>query len=723
MSKTSDVRSGKKCLWPETLEKTPDHHRLQKEFSDEQRFMNRELSWLEFNHRVLEEAFDPTVPILERVKFLAIVSSNLDEYFMVRVALVRRQIEAGVNERGPGGLRPLEVMERIKKRVHRMHEDIGDCFRNHITPILLAENIRLISEAELTAEQQAFARNYFQKTLAPSLVPEPIHPAMPFPHLESAALYFCVEYLQKDSSVGQQTPGLALVKIPSKTVGRFLRLPASGETLYFIRIDEVIRLFLRELFPDCSIQGSYEIKAVRDADLEVDEVGSEDLMQKIIEALQKRGKGPATRFLHDPEMPNWIVDTFATRLKLPSYNIFPGARYHSFSDLMQFPNAVGKPALRDPPFRVYPVPELESHEDTFAVLRTKDVLLFHPYQSFDVVSQLFDQAADDDAVVSVMTALYRVSSESPIALALQRAARRGKQVTVVVELRARFDEDRNVSWAQKLEEAGARVVYGIGTYKTHCKMTLVERKEGDGIRRYCHLGTGNYNERTAKLYTDLGLLTSREAIGADVAKVFDLLIPTPPRGTGLRPDVHPETFSHLFVAPLTLRSGFVRRIRREAEHAREGRPGHIVAKMNSLVDPDMIDELYIASRAGVRIQLIVRGTCCLRPGVPGLSDNIEVMSIIDRFLEHARVYYFENGGSPEIFVSSADWMPRNLNKRVEVAFPILDPKIAARVDKILEVQLSDNVKARILNADGSSRRRRTDDAPRVRSQESLFRLS
>lgn len=713
MSKTSDVRGGKKSLWPETLEKTPDHHRLQKEFSAEQRFMNRELSWLEFNHRVLEEAFDPTIPILERVKFLAIVSSNLDEYFMVRVALVRRQIEAGINEPGPDGLRPTELMKRINERVHQMHEDIGDCFRNHITPALLSENIHLVSEAETTGEQQAFARKYFQDTLAPVLTPQPVHPSLPFPHLENATLYFCVESSPQKSPGGQQTSDLALVRIPSKTFGRFLRLPSSGNALQFIRIDDVIRLCLPELFPGCSIRGSYEIKIVRDADLEVDEVGSEELMQKIIEALQKRGKGPATRFLHDPGMPKWIVDAFASRLNLPSYNIFPGARYHSFSDLIQFPDAVGRPSLRDPEMHAYPVPELDGQRDLFAVVRMKDVLLYHPYQSFDAVRQLFDQAAEDDAVVSVKTSLYRVSSESPIASALQRAARRGKQVTVVVELRARFDEDRNVSWAQKLEEAGARVVYGIGTYKTHCKLTLVERKEGDGIQRFCHLGTGNYNERTAKLYTDLGLLTSHEAIGADVAKVFDLL-------TG---GLHSETFSHLLVAPLSLRSGFVQRIRREAEHASEGRSSRIIAKMNSLVDPDMIDELYLASRAGVRIQLIVRGACCLRPGVRGLSDNIEVISIIDRFLEHARVYYFENGGSLEMFVSSADLMPRNLNKRVEVAFPILDPKIAARVEKILEVQLSDNVKARILNADGSSRRRRTDDAPRVRSQESLFRLS
>ncbi len=380
---------------------------------------------------------------------------------------------------------------------------------------------------------------------------------------------------------------------------------------------------------------------------------------------------------------------------------------------MQFPDAVGKPSLRDPQMPPQTVPELESSDDVFEVLRSREVLLYHPYHSFGAVSQFFERAAEDPAVISMKASLYRVTTDSPIASALVRAAQNGKQVTVLVELRARFDEDRNISWARLLEDAGARVIYGVPNYKTHCKLGLVERREADTIARYCHLGTGNYNERTARLYTDVGLLTGHEAIGAEVAKVFDLL-------TG---GVRRETFTQLLVAPTCMRSGFVQRIRRESDLAREGRPARIAAKMNSLVDPGMIDELYLASRAGVRVQLIVRGICCLRPGVPGLSDNIEVISIIDRFLEHARIYYFQNDGRSEIFVSSADWMQRNLNRRVEVAFPIYDRDIAAQVLEILEIQLTDNVKARVLNADGSSKRRRTHTGPSIRSQEVLFQVA
>ncbi|MFQ5798157.1 MAG: polyphosphate kinase 1 [Bacteroidota bacterium] len=713
MSNRSGLLRIEKPMSFDTVEETPEHNRLRREFPANRRLINRELSWLDFNQRVLEEAFDPTVPILERVKFLAIVSSNLDEYFMVRVALVRRQIEAGISKRGPDGLRPAEVMERINRRVHRMHEDIGDCFRNHITPALRAENIHLLTEAETTAGQQAFAQEFFREKVVPLVAPLPIDPLQPFPLLENATLYFCVNHAEKKSPRKAKRANLALVKIPTKTLGRFLRLPSAGDALHIIRIDDVIRLFLTELFPNSLILGSYEIKVVRDSDLQIDEVGSEDLMRKIINALQKRGKAQATRFLHDPEMPKWVVDTFASRLKLPSYNIFAGARYHSFSDLMQFPDAVGRLSLRDPEIPPQSVPKLEACDDPFTVLRSNDVLLHHPYQSFATVSRFFERAAEDDAVVSMKAALYRVTVDSPIASALVRAARSGKLVTVVVELRARFDEDRNISWARRLEEAGAHVIYGVDQYKTHCKIGLVERKEGDRIRRYCHLGTGNYNERTSQLYTDVALLTAHDAIGVDVAKVFNLL-------TG---GVRRETFSHLPVAPLSLRSEFVRRIRREARHTREGRPARIVAKMNSLVDPHMIDELYLASRAGVRVQLIVRGICCLRPGVPGLSDNIEVISIIDRFLEHARIYFFQNDDQPEIFVSSADWMPRNLNKRVEVAFPILDAKIAGQVQEILEVQLGDNVKARVLNPDGSSKRRQKESGAPVRSQEALFQLA
>ena len=682
---------------------------LHEQFSREERLINRELSWLDFNNRVLEEALDKSVPVLERLKFLAIFASNLDEFFMVRVAFIRRQIEAGITKRGPDGFRPAEVLERIAERVHLAHESIGECFRSNILPDLRSSGVFIVPDHDATDKQKAAAAEYFDSTLHPLVTPLALDASHPFPQLENGALYFCIELRSKGPGEGKLR--LVLLRLPTAAVGRFVCVPSPEGTVSVMMIDDVIRLSLVKLFPEDEILGCHQIKIVRDSELDLDEVGSPDLLKSIEEGLARRKRAPATRFLYDPDMPIHLLDRFADQLKLKQRHMFPGARYHSFSDLMQLPNVVERKDLLYEPMPPLTIRHLENAASIIEEMQRHDILLHHPYQSFSYVARFFEEASADDATIALKATLYRLAPESRVAAALARAARNGKQVTVLIELKARFDEERNIGWARALEEAGAHVIYGVKGLKTHSKVALMVRKERGALRRYCHLGTGNYNDRTARLYGDLGLLTANPEITEDVAQLFNVV-------TG---NAKSQPYQRLLVAPENLRSEFIARIRREAEHARAGRPANIIAKMNSLVDAEMIDELYLASRAGVSIKLIVRGICCLRPGVPGLSDNIEVISIIDRFLEHARIYRFENGGEPETFLASADWMPRNLNSRVEVAFPLLDPQIHQEVLTILNVQLHDSSKARILHADGTNHRRL--DGPRLRSQFQLYELA
>ncbi len=671
------------------------------------RFLNRELSWLAFNDRVLAEANDPTVPILERVKFLAIYASNLDEFFMVRVAALRRQIQAGIDKPGPDGLAPAEAMQRIVERVNHSHENIGRCFRENILPDMQAAGISLLDEKNVDAEQRAHLVKYFNKSLRPVMTPLAIDPAHPFPRLENKALYFCVELARKKKPANKPRARLVLLHIPTALFGRFVRLPAADGALQFIRLDDVVRLNLAPLFPGDIVMGCYQIKVIRDAELEFDEEAP-DLLESIAKTLEQRRIAPATRFLYDAEMPQRVIEMFCKQLKLSPDNLFPGARYHSFSDFFQFPG-VDIPRLQYPPMPPQPIPALEKSPSLFAAIQERDHLLHHPYQKFDYVIRLLEEAANDPEVIAIKMTLYRVSPKSLVAEALARAAKNGKQVTVLVELKARFDEEANIRWSRKLKDAGAHVIFGLQGLKTHCKLCLIVRREGSALHRYCHLSTGNYNDRTAQFYGDLGLLTCRETICGEVEGVFNLL-------TGY---AAPESYSHLLVAPEHLRDGVIARIRREAENARAGKPAAIIAKMNSLVDAEMIDELYLASRAGVRLQLIIRGICCLRPGVPGLSENIRVISILDRFLEHARIFIFENAGSREYFLSSADWMSRNLDRRVEVAFPIYDPAVQQQIQEMIDTQLNDNVKARVLLADNTCVMNRTGRPP-LRAQEAHY---
>jgi polyphosphate kinase len=675
------------------------------------RMINRELSWLDFNRRVLEEAQDPTLPLLERVKFLSIFSSNLDEFFMVRVADLKQRIWAGDQSAAADGLSPTQTLAAVSERVHQLVQEQHRSFLEDLQPRLVAEGIRIVRPKEVTPEQARVLEAYFHKTLLPVVTPLAIDPGHPFPHLVNRALCLVVSLRPTEPSV-LPSAALAVIHIPAQVVPRFIRLPGEPGEHNFMLLEDVIRLNLSRLYQGYEILSAHAIRVTRDADMEP--VGGRtagDLLKQIEQSLRERRMGDAVRLQYDPDLPKVVLDRLVEELELEASDLYPGEGFTAFTDLGQIYSAVDLPRLKDRPLIPHPVPAFEG-SDVWSAIREGDILVHHPYQPFDVVTRFVQEAATDPRVLAINMTLYRVSPTSPIAKALTIAAQAGKEVAVLVELRARFDEEANIRWAQALEEVGAHVVYGLIGYKTHCKACLVVRQEADGIRRYCHLATGNYNARTGGIYSDLGLFTCREAFGEDLTEIFNLL-------TGY---TRPVRFNHLLVAPTGLRDALAQKIRREADHARAGRPARIVAKVNSLVDWPIIQELYEASQAGVQVDLIVRGTCCLRPGVPGLSERIRVVSIIDRFLEHARVYWFENGGAAEYYLASADWMPRNLDHRVEIAFPILDPRLQEEVRQILEIQLADSAKAHLLQPDGTSVRVRAPGGAPIRSQERIYEL-
>jgi polyphosphate kinase len=674
-------------------------------------FVNRELSWLEFNRRVLEEAQDPTVPLLERVKFLAIFSSNLDEFFMVRVAELKRRIRAGDTGAGPDGLSPTEALAAVAEKVHRLVDAQHRCFLEELGPILASEGIRLVRPKEVTAEQERFLEDYFRRTLMPILTPLAIDPGHPFPHLANRALCLVVSVKPVTASVLPHAT-LTVVHIPGQVVPRFVALPGPAGQHAFMLLEDVIRLQLPTLYTGYEIVSCHAIRITRDAEIPLERKTAVDLLTSVEAGVRERRMGDAVRLQYDADLPSPLLAMLVDELELGPDDLYAGTGFTAFSDLFQLYAAVDLPRLKDQPLPPRPVPAFEGSLDIWSAIRDGDVLAHHPYHSFDAVTRFVSDAAVDPRVLAIKMTLYRVSPTSPIALALTRAAENGKEVAVLVELQARFDEEANIRWARALEEVGAHVVYGLPGYKTHCKACLVVRQEPDGIRRYCHLATGNYNVRTGGIYGDFSLFTCRESIGEDVTELFNML-------TGY---TRPRRFRHLLMAPTGMRDAFQQRIRREAEHARRGEPARIVAKMNSLVDRTLIEELYAASQVGVRVDLIVRGICCLRPGIPGLSDRIRVISIVDRYLEHARVFYFHNGGHSEYWLASADWMPRNLDHRVEIAFPVLDPRLQSAIREVLEVQLTDTAKAREIQIDGRSTRVRAAETPAVRSQERLYAL-
>jgi polyphosphate kinase len=651
-------------------------------------FLNRELSWLEFNQRVLDEALDPRTPLLERVKFFCITSSNLDEFFEVRVAGIKQQIESDVVERSVDGLTATECFRAINRRVRRLVEAQFRCWREQLVPTLAAKEIRFLDVGELSGGDRVWVESYYQKEVRPVLTPLGLDPAHPFPQLLNKTLNLIVQVELKQNGVEQRR--LAVVQVP-RALPRLVKLPREDSRQEYVFLAHVIGDYLGDLFPGAKLLGHWQFRVTRNSELYIDEEDVANLLKAVEAELHNRRKGEAVRLEVAADCPPEIRAELLEKLHLTEDDLYVIDGPINPVRLMAIVEGDHSPELRDPPFIAPAAPALRDVTDLFPAIRERDVLLHHPFDSFSSVVDFLTRAAEDPEVLAIKMTLYRTGGDPRIVGALMNAVRNGKQVTAVVELKARFDEANNIAWARRLEEAGVHVVYGLVGYKIHAKMTLVVRRDPDGIRRYVHLATGNYNATTSRFYTDLGLFTCQPDFGEDVASLFNLL-------TGI---CQFQDTRKLLVAPFELHARMLKLIAREAANARRGLPARIIAKMNSLVDRGVIEALYRASQAGVKIDLIVRGICCLRPGVAGVSENITVRSVVDRFLEHSRIFYFENACQPEIFVGSADWMPRNFFRRVEVVFPIEDGNLRDRVKhEVLDRVLADNVKARVLGADG-----------------------
>ena len=676
--------------------------------------LSRESSWLDANERVLDEAADPAVPLLERVKFLAIAAHNRDEFFMVRIAGIWRQIDAGIIQPGPDGRTPRQLLEELSRRLHEQAERQHRLFHQDLEARLRAEGIVILKAAELDETQREIARDHFQRDLLPVITPLAVDTGHPFPRLGNRALVLMAELggLEARGEVALPVSTLAIIPVPLTGSPRFLRVPSAAGGHAFVPLEDVVRLNLGQVFRGFTVLNCHVLRVTRDSDQPVEEDSGEDLMKMVEANLRGRRRGAVVRLQYERGLSPALLEMLIEELELAPEDLYPGTGFTAFSDLLQLHRQLDLPHLKDRPLPPLPVPQLDGRGSLFAAIAREDILLLHPYQSFDdSVVRFVREAADDPKVLAIKATLYRISPASPVAAALERAAERGKQVAAIVELRARFDEEANIAWARRMEKAGVHVVYGMPDFKIHSKVCLVIRQEPGGIRRYCHLATGNYNERTSRLYADLGLFTARPEFGEDLSNLFNLL-------TGY---TRLPRMNRLVVAPQHFRQGLYDRIDRERRHAAAGRPARMILKMNALVDPPMIQRLYEASQDGVTVDLLVRGACSLRPGVPGLSGTIRVVSIIDRFLEHARVYHFSNDGEPETLLSSGDLMQRNLDHRVEVAFPLADPAIAAQVLEMLELQLHDSTKGRVLGPDGRVLRRGLDPAwPPLRSQQSTY---
>ncbi len=657
-------------------------------------YISRELSWLEFNDRVLEEALDDRNPLLERLKFVAIYGTNLDEFFMIRVAAIKQQIEAQVVRRSEDGRTPIEHLTAISERLRGSLPQQMRVLNDELLPALEPEGIRLLRVGELDEETQSLLERTFDENVFPVLTPLAVDSGHPFPYISNLSLSLAVE-LEEPTRDGIELR-FARVKIPP-TLPRFVPVDggAPGERR-FVLLEDLIAHHLDGLFPGLHVRDSYLFRVTRDADLDLQEDEADDLLRAIESELRRRRFGEPVRLEVERGMPEYMRDFLCNSLDLEAVDCYEIEGMMALSDLWQIANLPGYEQLRDKPFLPAIPKRLIGVTDIFAQIRESDILLHHPYESFDPVLQFLQQAAEDEKVLAIKATLYRTSGKnSPIVRALLTAAENEKQVAVVIELKARFDEENNIDWAKRLERAGAHVVYGFANQKVHAKSLLVVREDDDGLRRYMHFGTGNYNEKTARLYTDVSLFTSRPELGTDDAQLFNTL-------TGFS---KVTDYEDLWVAPVTLHRELIARIDRETEHARAGRRSGIRAKINAITEPEVVRALYRASQAGVPIDLLVRGMCVLRPGVPGVSDNIRVRSIVGRFLEHSRIYAFENAGEPETFIASADWMGRNLDRRVELAVPVLDPVMAETINShMLTVLLADNVKSRELQVDGTYRR-------------------
>ncbi|MDX2228540.1 MAG: polyphosphate kinase 1 [Leptolyngbyaceae cyanobacterium bins.349] len=688
---------------------------------DPQYYFNRELSWLEFNRRVLQEAIDPRTPLLERVKFAAIFASNLDEFFMVRVASLQRQVEAQVTTVTPDGRTAQQQLDEISQRLHPMVAQLQELFETELRPQLAAEGVHVLKYTELDGAQRRYLRRYFEERVFPILTPLAVDPSHPFPLMSNLSLNFAI--VLEDPDTGEAR--FARVKVPDG-LPRFVPLPGelqpkSDRAVVWagVSLEQIIADNLDALFPGMTIREHHLFRVTRDADLAVQEDDADDLAAAIAQELNRRRfGGSVVRFQFAPSMSEFVKQTLIQGMNVDSNDLYMTQGWLGMRDLMSF-MALPLPHLKDKPWNPV-VPQRLRHlgeeiaigadtgEDIFYVLRQGDLLVHHPYESFTAsVEHFITHAAHDPDVQAIKMTLYRTSSDSPIIKALIAAAQNSKQVVALVEIKARFDEASNLNWARALEEAGVHVVYGVIGLKTHTKVVLVVRQEGEEIHRYVHIGTGNYNSKTSKIYTDLGLLSCREELGADLTDLFNYL-------TGFSKQ---KSFRKLLVAPVTLRDRMVALIQREIDHCQAGRPAHIIAKMNALIDPGIIKTLYKASQAGVQIDLIIRGMCCLLPGIPAVSDNIRVVSIVGRYLEHSRIFHFHNDGQEEVYIGSADWMQRNLDRRVEAVTPVEDPACVRELKDILQILLVDNRQAWDLQPDGSYLQRHpTQDNPERSAQ-------
>ena len=682
-------------------------------------YLNRELAWIDFNQRVLAQAMDPRTPLLEQAKFSAIFSNNLDEFFMVRVASLKSQVEAGIETPSVDGLSPLEQLAAIQTKLRPLLEQQQQHYRDTLRPQLAQHGVQVLDYEQLNDEQRAWVNKHFRSAIFPVLTPLAVDPAHPFPFISN--LSFNIAALIRDPDTGEQQ--FARVKVPQKNLPRFIKLPlelAGQEGLLYtaIALEQVVANNLSLLFPGMSVEAHYTFRVTRDADLELRELEADDLMNALQEGLRRRRMGgEVVRLEVSDGMPSDVIDLLMEGMAVGKEDVYRISGPLGLDDLFAL-TGVPLPKFKDQPQKARiaaplaraqkalladgSIPE-EEFESIFSVLKRGDVLLHHPYDLFSSsVEELINQAAEDPDVLGIKMTLYRVSKDSGVISSLIRAAENGKQVMALVELKARFDEENNIQWARQLENAGVHVVYGVIGLKTHTKITLVLRREKEELRSYVHIGTGNYNSKTSRLYTDLGLLSARPELGEDLVELFNYL-------TGFSKQ---QTFRKLLVAPVSLRSGMEALIRREIDHAKAGRGGHIIAKMNSLVDPRIIALLYEASQAGVQIELIIRGICSLRPGLPGQSESVRVVSIIGRFLEHSRVFWFGNGGQAEVFIGSADWMGRNLDRRVEAVTPIDDPVLRSQLETLLQTYLQDNRGAWDMGSDGQFTQRQPQDDER-----------
>ena len=681
--------------------------KLSKKYESADYYINRELSWLEFNERVLEEAYDSSNPLLERLKFLSIVSSNLDEFFMIRVASLYDQISAGFNKADIAGLTPGDQIDSISLRAHRMAKKQYNCYNRSLLRHLKKEDIRILKEKDLTGQQRKYVEEYYSNTVYPVLTPMVVDRSRPFPLVLNKSLNIALLLENKED---KNEPIFGTIQVPA-VLERLMEIPTETGGRHFMLLEEIIKMHVYTLFSGHNVISMACYRITRNADQGLDEEGAEDLLEAIEQFLKKRKWGRVIRLEIEYDMDRVLLDFLKEELEVPGEGVYEIMGPLDLTFLMKLGMQPGYENLKYPVYKPQPSPEFIGEDDIFKVISQKDVLVHHPYESFTPVVEMVKQASNDPNVLAIKQTLYRVSGNSPIVEALAQAAENGKQVTVLVELKARFDEQTNIIWAKRLEMAGCHVIYGLVGLKTHCKVLLVVRREADGIKRYVHMGTGNYNDVTARIYTDLGLFTSNPYFGSDASAIFNML----------------SGYSHLTklykvdIAPVNLRSRFMTLVRQETENAKNGLEARIVAKVNSLVDEEVIHALYDASNAGVDIDLIVRGVCCLKPGIPGVSERISVRSIVGRFLEHSRVYYFYNNGDELFYLSSADLMGRNLDRRVELMFPVEDPEVRERVRDIFESSLRDTVKARILDGCGNYSRvdRRGKDT--VNTQELFYR--